>query len=64
MTEKCKPIIITGEEKEIPHLTECIEISNDLIEKKLTGMEFVLKNGWRITFKNKRYAKELGVPMP
>uniref|UniRef100_A0AAT9J752 ORF17 n=1 Tax=Nitrosopumilaceae spindle-shaped virus TaxID=3065433 RepID=A0AAT9J752_9VIRU len=61
-----EPINLTDEDrkKEPPLVAELMDISDKLIEKKLCGFSITLRNGWRISFKNNRFAKQIGVPMP
>jgi hypothetical protein len=68
MTNKSKvvePIVLTEKEKKESSEYELIifDITNKLIEGKLCGLEMTLNNGWKVSFKNKRFAKQIGVPM-
>ena len=64
MTE-VKPIILTDEEKKDCSEVEIqiIDITNKLIIDNLCGYELTLDNGWKISFKNKKFSKQIGVPM-
>lgn len=60
-----QPIKITDElRKECTEIEiKVFEMTNYLMEQKLCGLELTLDNGWKITFKNKKFAKKIGVPM-
>lgn len=60
-----EPIILTDKEKQESSEYELIifDITNKLIEGELCGLEMTLNNGWKVSFKNKRFAKQIGVPM-
>ena len=64
MTE-VKPIILTEEEKKDCSELEIqiFDITNKLMNDKLCGYELTLDNGWKISFKNKKFSKQIGVPM-
>ena len=62
---KVKPIKLTAtEKKDYPKSAlMAIELTNMLTDQKLCGVELTFKNGWTVKCKNKKLAKELGVPM-
>lgn len=63
---KIEPIEITDEmrKEELPTVIKIFELTNELMEKKLCGFELTLKNGWKISCKNRAFAKQMDVPMP
>lgn len=63
---KVEPIEITEEmrKNEVSTVIKIFELTNELIEKKLCGFDLTLDNGWKISLKNKRFAKQMDVPMP
>ena len=63
---KVEPIEITEQlrKEEVSTVIKIFELTNELIEKKLCGFDLTLSNGWKVSCKNKRYAKQLDVPMP
>jgi len=65
LTEDCKPIEITEEmrKEELPTVIKIFELTNELMEKKLCGFDLTLRNGWKISCKNNRFAKQMDVPM-
>ncbi|HSA76908.1 MAG TPA: hypothetical protein VLE02_05135 [Nitrosarchaeum sp.] len=60
-----EPIELTDEEKK--NYTELeiqiFDITNKLMKSKLCGLQLDLGNGWKVSLKNKRFAKQIGVPM-
>lgn len=58
-------IILTEKEKKkcIEVELKIFELTNYLMDKKLCGLELTLGNGWKISLKNKKFAKQIGVPM-
>jgi len=60
-----QPIEITDKmRKEYPPITlQLIEVSNNLMNSKLCGYDISLDNGWKISLKNKKFAKNIGCPM-
>lgn len=39
------------------------EFTNKMMEGKLCGLSLTLDNGWKVSFKNNKFAKQIGVPM-
>lgn len=62
---KVEPIILTDAEKKecSEYELRIFEFTNKMMEGKLCGLELTLKNGWKVSFKNKKFAKQIGVPM-
>lgn len=60
-----EPIEITEDmrKEELPTVIKVFELTNELMEKKLCGFNVTLTNGWTVSFKNNRFAKQIGVPM-
>jgi len=60
-----QPIEITDELRKECTETEIkiFELTNYLMEQKLCGLELTLDNGWKVSFKNKKFSKKIGVPM-
>jgi len=60
-----KPIEITDEvrEKCTEYEIMIFEFTNKMMNGKLCGIELTLDNGWKVSFKNKKFAKQIGVPM-
>ena len=60
-----EPIILTeAEKKDCSELEiQIFDITNKLMNDKLCGYELTLDNGWKISFKNKKFSKQIGVPM-
>ena len=58
-------IKLTKEEKKLYNDLELqiFEITNNLMKSQLSGFELTLDNGWKISFKNKKFAENIGVPM-
>ncbi len=58
-------IIQTDEErkKELKIINQIFDLTNELFDKKLCGYSVTLTNGWKVSLKNKRYSKQIGVPM-
>lgn len=63
---KIQPIEITEEmrKEELPTVIKVFELTNELMGKKLCGFELTLANGWKVSCKNRAFAKQLDVPMP
>ena len=63
---KVEPIEITEEmrKKELTTVIKIFELTNELMEKKLCGFDLTLANGWKVSCKNKAFAKQMDVPMP
>lgn len=63
--QQVKKIELTDKEKEDTTKLEkmVFDITNLLIDDKLCGFELTLQNGWKVSFKNKKFAKQIGVPM-
>ena len=60
-----KPIEITKDMKKkySPIEIQIFEITNKLMNDELCGFELTLDNGWKISIKNKKFSKQIGVPM-
>lgn len=60
-----EPIEITDEirEKCTEYEIRIFEFTNKLMEGKLCGLQLTLDNGWKVSFKNTRFAKQIQVPM-
>ena len=46
------------------HIKEDFDLSNEMIKNKLCGFSVTTDNGWKVTFKNRRLAKQMDVPTP
>lgn len=60
-----KKIELTDEEKKksTEYELRIFEFTNLMMDGKLCGLEMTLNNGWKVSFKNKKFAKQIGVPM-
>ena len=60
-----EPIEITDEIREecTEYEIRIFEFTNKMMEGKLCGLELTLDNGWKVSFKNKKFGKQIGVPM-
>lgn len=58
-------ITLTEEEKKqcTEYELRIFEFTNKMMDGKLCGLELTLKNGWKVSFRNKQFAKQIGVPM-
>lgn len=63
MKQSVEKIVPTKEELELPILAKTIEITNEMIDKKLCAYNMTFKNGWSVKFQNKRFAKQLDIPL-
>lgn len=64
--QKVEPIVLTEQErKDGTVITNgIIDLSNEMIKNKLCGFSVTTDNGWKVTFKNRRLAKQMDVPIP
>lgn len=51
------------EKKEIPEiLLKIYDITNYMMDQKLSMTEVTLSNGWKVKLQNNRFGKQIGVP--
>lgn len=61
-----EPIILTEQERKDGTIITngIIDLSNEMMKNNLCGFSVTTDNGWKVTFKNRRLAKQMDVPMP